>query len=72
MNKNIDIKILSILKDLEAYRQKLESGELTPGNNDHTLRMCQAIVAEYGPFESRAAWKEALKTMEKTEMFKAG
>ncbi len=56
-----DLKILTILSKLEEYRKKLDDGTLTPGCPDHTVRYCEAIVAEYGPYENRAAWIEDLK-----------
>ena len=49
-----DIVGLAILKDLEAYRLRIERGETTGGSNDHTVRMCQAIVTDYTQFKGKA------------------
>lgn len=54
--------ILELLARLENYRQKMESGELTPGTHDHTIRMCQAHVAELSDFRDRADWVESLRS----------
>ena len=57
-----DIVGLAILKDLEAYRGKIERGEIMGGCNDHTVRMCQAIVADYTQFKgmARKEWEAQL------------
>lgn len=57
---DIDVAGLAILKKLEEYRCKIESGERTGGTNDHSIRMCQAIVAEYTQFKTRAEWVKEL------------
>ncbi len=64
MEKNHDMKVIAILGELERYRQKLETGELYPGNPDHVVRMCQAHVATYGNFEDRAEWIQSLRDYE--------
>ena len=56
-----DMIVIAILGKLEKYRQKLESGELTPGNPDHVVRMCQAHVADYGNFKDRVEWIQELR-----------
>ena len=55
-----DVVGLAILKKLEAFRAKLEAREIQPGTVDWTVRMCQAMVADYTQFDSRADWKKEL------------
>ncbi len=54
--------ILELLAKLENYRQKIDSGELEPGTTDHTIRMCQAQVAELSDFRNRVSWVGALRS----------
>jgi len=56
-----DIKILNILGEIEEYRMGLDRGELTPGCTDHTIRICEAIVAKYLPSQNRSEWERDLK-----------
>ena len=57
-----DIVGLAILAKLEAYRKKIESGETTGGCNDYTVRMCQAIVADFTKWRGapRKEWEAEL------------
>ena len=56
-----DIKIITILAKLEDYRIRLEKGEATAGCTDHVIRMCEAIVAQYGPYSNRNQWVAELR-----------
>lgn len=56
-----DIIGLAILKKLEDFRVKLETGEIQTGCADWVVRMCEACVADYTQFKTRADWIEELK-----------
>jgi hypothetical protein len=62
MKKGIDI-----LRELEAYRKRIESGETTSGCHDHTIRMCSAIVAEAFGYKSRCDWTDIINAPEHIE-----
>lgn len=53
--------MIKILIRLEEYRKKLESGQLIPGCHDHTVRMCEAIVASEMRYKNRAEWLEEIR-----------
>ncbi len=53
-------EILDILENLEDYRKKIVSGELV-ATAEHAIRICQAHVADFGPWESRSDWVKALE-----------
>ncbi len=56
-----DVIGLAILKDIEALRVKIASGEMQAGGPDWAIRICQASVAKYTQFQSRADWVKELK-----------
>ena len=56
-----DILCLAILEKLEKFRCKLEAGEIQEGCADWVLRMCEANVADFTQFRTRADWEKALK-----------
>jgi hypothetical protein len=53
--------MLKLLAILENYRQKLEAGIYTPGGVGHSVRICQAHVAEHAGYKSRVDWIDDLK-----------
>jgi hypothetical protein len=57
-----DVIGLAILKKLEEYRIKLDTGELQPGCPDHAIRMCEAIVTYFTQFKTRCEWGEEIKS----------
>jgi len=57
---NNDIIALAILEQMESFRKKLESGEMQAGSLDWTVRICEAIVAEYTQFKDRASWEKEI------------
>lgn len=63
-DKLIKSIILDILEDLERYRIDLEEGKYTEGCTGHTVRICEATVAEHGGFFSRADWVAKLNRKE--------
>jgi len=55
-----DIIGLAMLEQLEAFRHKIAEGTIQAGSVDWTVRMCEAVVAEYTQFNNRAEWEEQL------------
>ena len=53
--------MIELLARLEGYRQKLKVGIYQPGTNNHSIRMCQAHVAEAAGYTNRVAWIDDLK-----------
>lgn len=53
--------VLKILKDMEDYRRLVSTGNMTAGTPDHTIRFCQAIVAEQGGYKDRVSWINDLR-----------
>ncbi|WP_339193494.1 hypothetical protein [Paenibacillus sp. FSL W8-1287] len=64
MNREKEL-VLGMLAELEAFRKRIESGEVQEGSSDWTIRMCQAHIAK-GYFETRIEWSEELKAMVQT------
>lgn len=57
-----DVVGLAILKDLEKFRIKMETGEINAGCADWIVRMCEATVADYTQFRGgpRKEWEAQL------------
>ncbi len=56
-----DVMGLAILKKLEEFRVKLETGEIQAGCPDWIVRVCEACVADYTQFKTRADWVAEIK-----------
>ena len=56
-----DVICLAILEKLEVFRNKLSNGEMQPGCPDWIVRMCEATVADYSQFRTRADWIKQIK-----------
>jgi len=55
-----DVIGLAILQKLEGFRKRMEAGYVQAGSADWAVRMCEAIVADYTQFDSRALWTAKL------------
>lgn len=51
---------LAILNELEGFRLRLETNQIQTGTPDWIVRMCEAIVADYTQWETRADWLSAI------------
>lgn len=56
-----DVVCLAILEKLEAFREKLDSGEINEGTCDWAIRMCESYVADYSQYKNRASWVQVLR-----------
>jgi hypothetical protein len=46
--------LIDILREMENYRLGIENGRFSAGHPGHTIRVCQAYVAERAGFTCRA------------------